>query len=846
MSAKSKSPRSEKPPAEITLARAANDAASMRRGQASNRARLSTSDVLITLLLAGAILLTFFPVLNHQLLTYDDPANVLINPYLNPLTWQNVFEVWRQPYSGVYVPVTNLCFAAETWLAQQAPVPRGAPLQVDPRVYHAGNLLLHVAATCCLFLLLSKLIGDPRAAGAGALLFALHPLMAEPVAWVTETKCLLSGVFGLLALGAYVQFVTRFVKSNAHDSATPVAQRRPAAARQASTRRHGWLWLGAASTAYLLALLSKPTTAGIPLMAALLTIGWLVPEFPRSWRRAILPLTPLAIWVLAAVALAWFTKVQQPDLALDYVPNWRQRPLIALDALGFYLRKLVLPLGLSPDYVHSARAVLDAGWKSWNWPIPIALAALMAAFRAPRPLWVAAGLFVAGLFPVLGFIPFGYQSISTVADRYVYLALVGPALAVAWGLMRIAAGTSANRLAATRIAFGTAFGVAVVFGVLAQRQCRIWRDDLALADAGLAVSPNSAQLRSIRAGALENSGQLEAALVLFEQTVEVAPRSAMVRVGLAQAYQRRGREADALRVYNQAIELQSDFPGAHLALGTLLMKQGQIRQAAEHFEIARRLDHTSRLARRYLGDCQRQLGNPAAAVPLYREALAIRRTDADTWDQLAATFAELNDTAAAIDAYRQACQCDPGEAAFHNHLGSYLQGLGRPDEALPSLQTAVELAPDSADNQHNAGVAQLLINRPADALPYFEAEIRLRPDDANALFHLGTTYQRLGNPQGALPWFRAAVERDPKSFAALVGLAGVATQLGDADGAIAAYRQALPLEPRNAQVHNALGVLLARRGDTREAAEQFTAALAIDPNYAEARANLAQLDAGNK
>lgn len=846
MSAKPKNRQAHKSPRDASAARNPNASPSAQHGRSTNLIQGSAGAVLIALLLASAVVTTYFPVLKHRLLNYDDPANVLINPYLNPLTWQNVFEVWRQPYSGVYVPVTNLFFAAETWFAQQAPVPRGLPLQVDPRIYHAGNLLLHVAATCCLFLLLSKLIGDSLPAGVGALLFALHPLMAEPVAWVTETKCLLSGVFALLALWAYVQFVARFVDTIDRDSASAAARHQASNARIASTRRRGWLWLAAASSAYLLALLSKPTTAAIPLMAAILTIGWLVPEFPRSWRRAIMPLAPLALWVLAAFAAAIFTKEQQPDLALDYVPTWSQRPLVALDALGFYLRKLALPLGLSPDYVHSARSVVDVGWRSGNWPIPVAIAVLMATFRAPRPLWVAAGLFVAGLFPVLGFVPFGYQSISTVADRYVYLALVGPALVIAWGLTRIAAGASANRLAATRIAYGTALGVAVVFGVLAQRQCRIWSDDLSLASAGLAVSPDSAQLRSIRAGALENSGQLDAALVQYERTVEVAPRSAMVRVGLAQAYQRRGREADALRVYGEAIELQHDFPGAHLALGTLLMKQGQIQQAAEHFEIARRLDHTSRLARRYLGDCQRQLGRPAAAVPLYREALEIRRTDAETWDQLAGTLADLKDSAAAIDAYRQACQCDPGEASYHNHLGSYLLGLGRPAEALPSFQAAVELAPDNADNQHNAGVALLLINRPADALPHFEAEVRLRPADANALFHLGTAYQRLDNPQAALPWFRAAVERDPKSFAALVGLAGVATQLGDADAAIAAYRQALPLEPRNAQVHNALGVLLARRGAPREAAEQFTAALEIDPTYAEARANLEQLGAGTR
>ncbi|MGD9644678.1 MAG: tetratricopeptide repeat protein [Pirellulales bacterium] len=780
-----------------------------------------------------AIVATFWPVLGHRLLSYDDPTNVLVNPFLNPLTWRNVLEVWRSPYSGVYVPVTNMFFAAETWLAEQAPVARGAPLQVDARVYHAGNLLLHIGATIVLFGLLRKLLERDLPALVGALVFALHPLMAEPVAWVTETKCLLSGVLGFFALLMYVKFIAR----HGSDSASGPSRR-----RQQGARFGDWLWFAAASLAYLLALLSKPTAAAIPLMAAVLAVGWAPLGSLRDKQRAVAWLVPLAIWLLAAATLAYFTKQQQPDIALDYVPRWHERPLIALDALGFYLRKIALPFDLSPDYAHSARVVLDAGWRSWNWPLAVAFPALLVAFRAPRPLWVASGLFVAGLSPVLGLVPFGYQSISTVADRYVYLPLAGLALAVGWALSRLGPSTGARALT-RRVGYGFVLAVGLVFGVLAHRQCRVWSDDLTLADAGLVVSPASAQLRSLRAGALENGGHLDAALAEYEKTAEIAPRSAMVRLFLAQAYQRRGREADALRLYHEALELQPTFPGAHLALGSLLKKQGHFEQAAKHFAIARKLDTTSRLARRYLADCLRELGKPAEAIPFYREALDIQRTDAETWDQLAGTLAELGDQTAAIEAYQHAIDSNPRDPSLHNHLGSYLMQVNRAAEALAPLRAGLELEPHSADNQHNVGVALLLTNQPAEALPHFQEEVRLRPEDANALFHLGTTYQRLGDAQAAVQWFRAAVERDPQSFAALVGLAGSATQLGDVDSAIAAYRQALPLEPRNAQVHNALGVLLARRGERREAAEQFNAALAIDPAYNEARANLQQVQA---
>ena len=809
------------------------------------------------LLLALAVIATYSPVLSHKLLNYDDPANILLNPYLNPLTWKNIAQVWRQPYSGVYVPVTNMAFAAETWLAQRQRTPRDVPLDVNPRVYHAGNLLLHLSATLLVVMLLKQLTGSITAACVGGILFAVHPLQVEAVSWVTETKCLLCGVFGVAALVSYLNYLRAIDGLAATDTSggstlasSPQPSSRTAstlAARRRSDRRRavtcgGWLLL--ASAAYLLALLSKPTAAALPFMAALLVVGW---HWAGSWRNRAARAVPLAIWLLVALVLAALTKQQQPDVALDYVPSWSERPLIALDAIGFYLGKLIWPVGLSPDYAHSARAVLDAGWGTLNWIAPLGLVIALAAFRAPREVWVAAGLFVAGLLPVLGLVPFGYQSVSTVADRYGYLALIGPAVAVAWQFERFRTRAKAtSNLIGLRCAWGAVVLVAAVLGLLANGQCRLWRDDLTLAEAGLRVSPNSAQLRSIRAAALENAGQREAALVEFEAMARAAPRSAMVRLNLGQAYERRGRGDDAARVYRETLALQANYAAAHLAYGTLLKRRGVLAEAMAHFDAARRIDPTSRVSRRELADTLCDLARPAQAIPIYRESLARRPVDSEMWDHLAAALAKSGDIEGAIAAYRQAIACDAEPAYLHNHLGSLFDGLNRTAEALIEYRQALELDSASADNQHNVGVALLKSGRPAEALPHFQAEVQQRPNDVNALFHLGTAYQRLGDPRAAASWFRAAIQRDPRSFAALVGLAGVATQLGDIDTAVAAYRQALPLEPPNAQVHNALGVLLAGRGQTREAAEQFTAALAIDPAYSEARANLERLHAGNR
>jgi tetratricopeptide (TPR) repeat protein len=248
-------------------------------------------------------------------------------------------------------------------------------------------------------------IGD-WAAAAGGLVFALHPLQTEAVAWATAMKDLLSGFFALLSIWRYIAALE-----------SPKAKR----------RKNYCL----ATIFFALAMLSKPSTVIVPAIEAV--IDRMV--YRRSWRDVAWWVCP---WFAMAIVITVIAANIQESIPGVGGPIWA-RPLIALDALAFYLGKLVLPIELRFDYGRSPAAVLtDPALYHplyWTWIFPVALAVML--WRMKREVLSVAGLiFVLGILPVLGLRTFAYQYYTTVADRYVYLSMLGMALAIGWWLDR--------------------------------------------------------------------------------------------------------------------------------------------------------------------------------------------------------------------------------------------------------------------------------------------------------------------------------------------------------------------------------------------------------------------------
>ena len=398
----------------------------------------------VALILIGT-LVTFSPLLKCAFTDWDDPDTIWANPHMRPATASSIGYYWTHAEEELYIPLTYTLWGGLARI-KQAPVPNGS-LGPAAVVFHAANILVHALAALTAFAILRRIIKHDWAACAGALIFALHPLQTETVAWASGMKDLLAGMFVLIAMWQYLVWIEK-----------------PSAWRYAIV-----------IVAMVLGMLSKPAAVVTPLLLA--AIDLLVAQ--RSWRASAKSLWPF--FALAIPCILWTRAAQPPSLGA-HVALW-QRPLIACDALAFYLRKLLWPRALGMDYGRTPAMVLAKGWRAAACVVPVAfVAAALWHFRnRVRPLAAGAVIILAGVLPVLGLLPFEFQTRSTVADHYVYVSMLGLALAAAWALARLP----------HRVGF---YATVIILGALALRtldQTRYWKDSRVLFAHAIEVNPLS-------------------------------------------------------------------------------------------------------------------------------------------------------------------------------------------------------------------------------------------------------------------------------------------------------------------------------------------------------------------
>jgi tetratricopeptide (TPR) repeat protein len=508
--------------------------------------------------------------LGHRFLFWDDWAFITGNRLIAHPSLPSLSALWTRPLLSLWVPLTYTLW----WLVS-------AIAGVHAWAFHLTNVVLHGLAIWAMFRLLADAVA-PHAVGAalaGALVFGLHPLQAEPVAWVSTTKDVLAGLCGLVAM-------RRFLAWRAHG--------RVAA------------YVGA-TLAFVAALLAKPSAVVVP--ALLVVLGRLVER--RDWRASVRGLAP---WF--AIAAAWTIlamRVQPAAERLRYTAPIPLRPVLALDTLSFYLGKLVFPVGLAPDYGRTSERLLASGAWHYTW-IPAAMVLVATYLVRRRVPSIAAGvaLFTTALLPVLGLVPFDFQSYSNVADHYAYLALLGPATAVALAYPAL-----------PRIAIPAAVAV---LGLLAFIQTARWRDDATLAVQTLTVNPRSVMAHNTSGQLLEERGRLDDALAEYRRALDVDPQDEGALNNVGNVLFKLDRYDDAIRHYT-AIFAQGEHPsevGArmHNNLGAAYLKTKRYDDAVSEFRRALAIDPTYVEPYYNLGIVLLAFGRRVEAADVFRQGLA--------------------------------------------------------------------------------------------------------------------------------------------------------------------------------------------------------------------------------
>jgi tetratricopeptide (TPR) repeat protein len=582
----------------------------------------------------------FWPATRNGFVDWDDPQFVVLNPFIRGLSLDHLRWMFTSVFPGTYHPLAWISLALDH-----------AVWGLDPRGYHLTSVALHGVNAALFAAVAARLLAaawslpdeDPRPrwwGGAAALLFALHPLRVEVVAWVSDRRDLLCALFFLLSVKLYL----------------PSGETARPAARLAAS------WL-----AFAAALLSKGSAVALPLVLLVLELWPLrrLPADPRRWsgqaaRAAWLRLLPF----FAAAVPAGLVGAAAVGAYADAPYHFSSAQRLALGAHRFlyYLAKTAWPAGLAPGCPTPFHPdpLAPAYWGG-----ALLIAAVTAALvRWRRPWALAAWASYAALIaPLLGLTRFSPQ---VTAERYTYLALLPAALAAAAGLAAVAGdGRSRARVGAAAFLL---FAATATLSVLTRLQVSYWKGPEALWTRAVRAQPESSFARENLGEIYFRQARYKEAFEQFKIGLKLRPDYAPLHYGLAQTYAAVGAPALAERFYSNAIRLDPAYSRAYNDLGMLQFSLKRRKEAAETL--------------------RRGLEKTTDSVP--GEGSAAR---AALFTNLGNVLLGSGDAKGALAAYREAIRRQPDDARSQYDAGLALRRLGRDSEAVPYFERALLLAP---------------------------------------------------------------------------------------------------------------------------------------------------------
>ncbi len=637
-------------------------------------------------ILIGATLLAYWPALPGGFV-WDDDAHITA-PELRTLT--GLQRIWIEPgATQQYYPLLHSVFWVEHKFWGNAPLG-----------YHVVNIALHITAAFLVRRVLRRL--NIPGAGLAALIFALHPVQVESVAWVTELKNTLSTVFYLTALLVYLRF------DETRDKRT---------------------YAGALAL-FALALMSKTVTATLP--AALLVILWWR-RGALSWSRDVRPMLPmLVLGAAAGLFTAWVERRLVGAEGAEFHLTFVERLLLAGRVPWFYLGKLVWPVELT--FIYPRWQISQSSW--WEYLFALATVLTFAALfvwrcRSRAPL-AGAMFFVGTLFPVLGFFnvyPFRY---SFVADHFQYLACLGVIVPVSAWVWRRNARTALGAVLVSTLA------------VLSERQAATYASAETLYLATIARNPGCWMAHNNLGGLYLEQNRLNEAIEHIEAVLRFKTNDAGVYNNLGTAFARQGKPDAALAQFQQAVRVEPDFADARLNLGNALADRDNQVEAAAQFREAVRIRPDYSEAHYNLANTLMRQSRPAEALAHYQQAVRFAPGDADTRFTLANLLAQQGNTAAAVRHYLRVVRIRPDFVAAHYNLANTLVRLGQPGAAVEHYRVAIFLKPDMLPALFNLATALVSDGKPQEAIVPLQQVLALQPDLAEAHYKLGTTWAKLG------------------------------------------------------------------------------------------------------
>ncbi|MGP8201393.1 MAG: tetratricopeptide repeat protein [Limisphaerales bacterium] len=585
----------------------------------------------VCIVLVLAVLAVFGQTAGFGFVYYDDDQYVYDNPVIaRGLTLKGI--EWAFSFHAAnWHPLTWLSHMLDSQL-----------YGLHPGGHHLTNVLLHAATVITLFLVLRQMTSALWRSAFVAAVFAIHPLRVESVAWVAERKDVLSGLFFMLTIGAYVRYA-----------------------------RHPWSLAryGPVMLLFAMGLMCKPMLVTLPLVLLLLDYWPLRRVEPRKFAGLVMEKLPLL--ALSAAGCIVTLLAQQHGIRWNGSFSLPNRLGNALASCMVYLGQMAWPAGLAVFYPFPRN-----GLPTWQVALAGTLLAglsMVALWQWRKQPWLLVGWvwYLVMLLPVAGIIQVGDQAH---ADRYTYLPQIGIYMAVTW----LGAEWRMSRAAFAGL-------IAAVLSVLmacAGKQTAYWKNNETLWNHTLACTTNNEMAHLNFANALYEERKVNEAIAQYRMTLQINPGNAKAHYNLGIALSQKGRTDEAISHFLTALQINPDIEDAHNNLGIALFQKGKTDEAISHFLAALQLRPDDARAHFNLGNAYSQMGRVDDAIPQFREALQFEPDSTDAHYRLGIALFQKGRVDEAIVQYQKAIEL--ARAAGRQDLVANLNGeLRRYKAGLP-------------------------------------------------------------------------------------------------------------------------------------------------------------------
>jgi len=632
-----------------------------------------TVKIIICVLLTVATFCVYSQIQDHEFINFDDNILVTKSSLVQAgLTNESIIRVFTTTHHSGWAPITSISYMLDYQL-----------YGLNPKGFLLTNLFFHIANSLLLFLILFRMTGAIWQSAFVAVVFALHPLNVESVAWVAERKNVLSTFFLLLTIWAYIRY-----------------------AEKPTIKSYGLVFL-----LFTLGLMSKQMLVTLPFVLLLLDY-WPLERFKLGQRErefkiaqkdkyfngekniSKLVLEKFPLLILSALfsikELIVFEKAhggesvaQDPVSILTILTN-------VLISYFEYLWKMLWPKGLAILYAHPGNTL--AVWKGVLCGIALLVITTISIKLIRKAPYFVVGWFwyLGTLIPVIGFIPLGPHLI---ADRYAYLPLIGIFVIIAWGVPEL---------------------------------LKEWhyRKNVLKASAGILIF-TLMPITWIQVSHWKSS------ITVFKHAIRVTdkkyPGFSVVHNNLGNALVAEGKNEEAISHYKMAIKIKPDYAEAHYNLGIALVAEGKNEEAISHYKMAIKIKPDYAKAYSNLGNVLFNAKMTEEAIDYFKEAIKLNPDHVDAYNNLGNALSAEGKNEEAISHYKMAIKLNPDFANAYNNLGAVLFAERKIEEAISHYKMAIKIKPDYADAYNNLGVVLFNAKMTEEAIGYFKEAIRIRP-----------------------------------------------------------------------------------------------------------------------